>query len=265
MALSGINKIAVYEPVSKTVVQLNKIASDGNFDAPVQTVEDSTGAGRYAGIDASFDCNVYDATGYDQLKIWMQQQTPLRLVASGVDENVLWYQDSVIVVKRVYLPQVGKLNGFNIKIAYKGGTSGIKAISNLILGNSLWNDANLDGKVDSLSFPAGLYNSSFSNDEQILTSGGAENKVITALVEFPIAGANIESSFDSALNQNTINAASLQALDKDQNILTQVSLVGGADSILTPSGTYYLKYLIDITFGVVGNVTKFTVPRGVNY
>ena len=265
MALSGINKISVYDPVTKTVVQLNKIASDGNFDAPVQTVEDSAGAGRYAGIDASFDCNVYDSSGYDQLKSWMQLQTPLRLVASGMDENVLWYQDSVIVVKKIYFPQVGKLNGFNIKIAYKGGTNNIKAVSNLILGNSLWVDSNLDGKVDSLTFPAGSYVPTFSNNEQILTSGGGENKIIYALVEFPIVGATVESSFDSVMSQNEINAVNLQALDKDLNVLTQASLVGGAASIITPATTYYLKYLIDITFGSAGNVTKFTVPRGVNY
>jgi len=265
MSLSGIKKAAVYDPATKTVVRLDKLLTDGGFTPGILTTEDSVGNQRFSGIDCSFDCRAADATGYAQLETWMKNRTPVKLVVLGIEENLLWYEPAVITVKNNYDVAVGKLNGFTISIKYKGGSNLIKTINNLVLANSLWQDANADGKVDAFTFQAGTYTASYANDEQVLTAVGVENKQIYALIEFPIAGADITSSFVSSLNQNTLNSVVLQALDKDSNVLASTSLAAGPDNLITPASTYYLKYVIDLDFTAEGNVTKFTVPGGINY
>lgn len=264
--ISGIKKAAIYDNATKTVVQLNNIATDAVYNDENSEVELAGGTMKFAGIDKSLELKSYDDDGFTQLDTWMKNQTPVRVVCYGTEENIIWHEDALITVKKDYQFQVGSLNGFTVKIAFKGISTAVKTVSNLVLAQSLFVDANLDGEVDCLSFPKGYdYIPTFSADKQTLESGGAENVVIENKIDFPIAGANIASSFESDLNENTINSVLLLALDKDDNILSQVSLVAGLATLTTPSNTYYIKYQIDITFGTTGNQTRFSVPAGVNY
>jgi len=267
MSISGIKKIAIFEPISKTVVQLNTLSPDGSFTKEPQGIENAKGSLIYGGDDANFECNAFDMNAYAQLETWMKQETPVRFVTYGVEDNILWYEDSKITVKKNYGFGVGNRNSFLIQIKRKGGSLNIKSIVNLILGNSLWQDANADGLVDTL-VAGGSYSvvESFSNNEQLIQSvTNAEVVTYTAQIVYPIAGARISSSFETSLNQNTINSADLKAKDSGGALLSTVGLLGGAATLTTPAATYYISYEIVMQMGTAGSQTKIKVPYGVNY
>jgi len=257
--LSGINKIAIYEPTSKVVVQLNHISPESkvSVNEPIE-VPDSKGSGYYAGTKSMLEILSLDDAGYSQLKTWMEAKTPVRAVVLGVQMCVLWYESVPMTVKRRYQTAAGESNGFWVKMALGQESDSIVQAENILYAAKGWANAGVDGKVDNFVF-SDLTNSTptFVDGVQTIdcpTLATANVSIYFELV-FPIEGAilNLYNNFDAS-NDFTDGELVLKSLDDSDALIEEES--GTTSTVrthVTPADTYkvagYLLYDGDFNGG----------------
>lgn len=195
---TGIQKISVYDPATGTVVQFNHISPEGEFQDGKFADESSSGQMLYAGDDAAFEfMTMGEETGLSQIKSWMENETPVRLVALGLEQHVLWYEDSFVHLKKGFDPAVGKRNRHTIRIVKKGISNNIKIGTNLMAMAYGWADANTNNLADNYSIVGSLNATSFTAGVQRLQTIGVETGLVfgpTADLIFPIVGAKLQFS-----------------------------------------------------------------------
>jgi hypothetical protein len=201
MSVSGLKIVSVYDPATGTVVQLNKIAPDGEFKKEALYSETTKDGLLYAGDDSSFEFLAFDDTGFDQLETWMKTLTPVRLVTYGVEDNILWYEDATITVKRSFGFKVGQRNGFTVKISKSGGEHAIYIGANIFAAYPGWKDTNLDNVVDGYSNSGSAARTPYFGDGKqrfLLTTTGS--LYFSKNLIYPIAGAELSYFINKGSN-----------------------------------------------------------------
>ena len=236
---SGTKIVSIYAPATGTVVQLNKLDSGGTFEKPPTVVPAADGSGYYAGEEAKFECMALDNTGYDQLETWMKAETPVRMVTYGLDDHILWNEDTTVIVSKKYNFAVGNRNGFMVTLAKKGGSLNIGSGKNLInIFN--WKDVDADNWADGWTENFSTPGFSLATLVQSFVGNGSSLSHYLQLI-YPIAGVNLffapnnyayTGSYNSALEQLNFAASQLQ-IDTFSMLNTQTAL--------TASGIYKLN------------------------
>jgi len=100
--ISGIQKLSIYDPATGTTVQLNHISTGSTFKIKdVLTEEDGKGGTVYAGDDSEAKIVSFDTAGFSQLETWMNNGTPINFVAYGLEDNILWYENTTMDVNEL--------------------------------------------------------------------------------------------------------------------------------------------------------------------
>lgn len=215
---TGIQKISVYDPATGTTVQLNNVAPEGEFSDGKFADESSSGQMLYAGDDASFEfMTLGEESGLSQIETWMENETEVRLVALGLDQHILWYENSFVHLAKGFDAAVGKRNRHTIRISKKGISNNIFVGNNLLAMYYDWLDSQPDNIADGYEVVGSMTASTFSSFVQRLTTTGAQTGLKfrpTADLIFPIVGANLQLS----VRVDTLtNGAALEILAELKN------------------------------------------------
>ncbi len=269
---SGIKKAAIFDPATGTVVQLNKIAPEGEFKIrePIE-VEDAKGGTVYAGDDSAITITAFDLSAFTQLETWMNNETPVQMVIEGVEEHILWYESVPMVVKKNYGSAPGQVNSLSITFTKKGGMHKIYSFKNLLLaavGGAWPKDDDSNGRVDGLTFSVASgtppnYSIASSSYQRISSLGSA---VVTgkASIVFPISGVNLVAFNNIYSNANTFNSNTLTVKN-----YAGTTLVSDADSNVantltatTPANTYTIEFeFFNLSLSATaGTLTDVAVP-----
>lgn len=255
--ISGIQKISVYNPANGVVVQLNKISGgDFTIKEPLES-KNVDGQLIYDGHKSFVEFASYDDTGFDQLESWMIAKTPVRLVAAGVEQNLLWYESSPITVRKNYLSKAGSRNFFTVRIAKEKGTHSIHLFANLLRSGGKWEDANTDGLADLFTKIAPISHQ-FSATVQTLYGTNGNNGSVRALFEFPISGLPIYGRVNKTLHIGNDITIFMAHLNFAGSIITSAS--GENIALTTPALTYKINYFIDINVTDPSNEFNFRLP-----
>ena len=198
---TGIQKISIYDPATGTVVQMNNIAPDSVLTSDKAEAENTKGQMLYAGDDFTFEFNSFDlvgSSGFTQLEAWMKADTDVRMVAAGVDDNILWYADSKLEVSKPYSPQVGGRNFCKVKITSKGGSKNVYVGKNIPFLLSGWQDiGGTAGLVDDYTNTGGS-TPTWADPVQrmVKATGAALSFYLQSSIIFPIAGLKMQGSFN---------------------------------------------------------------------
>jgi len=239
MSLSGLRKVSVYDPVTGTTVQMNKVGPDGTFEKVPQGQENGKGSMVYAGDESVIEFPSFDDAGFSQLETWMKDKTPVRLVTNGVEEHVLWYEDSLVSVKKNIGFKTGGRNSFMVKLTKKGGEHSIYAGANLLFAINGWIDSNSDGKADGYAFqdsPA----CTFTNNQQRMEFNSGNLFCQSSLV-YPLSGAKL------TLGTNIIDSSQGVAIKLQYNDFSAVLISAdygdspAVKTVTSPSGTYSIQ------------------------
>lgn len=244
---TGIQKIAVYDPATGTVVQFNQISPEGEFSDGKFSDETSIGQMLYAGDDASFEFMVMEETGLSQIKTWMEDETPVRLVSLGLEQHVLWREDSFVILKKGFDPAVGKRNRHTIRIVKKGVSNNIVVGTNLLQMAYGWVDANTNNIADNYEIVGSMTATSFTAGVQRLQTVGAQTGLKfrqTSTLIFPIVGANLQFSarVDTLTNGSTLRIlAELQNFASGSLANESALLSVGLKNFTTPASMYKMR------------------------
>lgn len=245
---TGIQKISVYDPATGIVVQFNNIAPEGEFQDGKFVDENAAGQMLYAGDDAAFEfMTMGEESGLDQIKDWMDNETPVRLVAYGLEQHLLWYEDSFVHIRKGFDPAVGKRNRHTIRIVKKGLSNNITVGTNLLAMVNGWADVNTDNLADNYEIVGAMVPASFTGGVQRLTTAGVQSGLrfrAANLLIFPVAGAKLQLSVrvDTLTNGESLtilaellNYASV-ALANESALLS-----AGVKSFTTPANFYKVR------------------------
>lgn len=257
--ISGLKIISIYDPATGTVVQLNKVSEEGEFVKQAISVKNTQGNLVYAGDESNFEFTAYDNDGYSQLETWMKNKTPVRLVTYGVEENILWYEDAKITVRKNYGFAVGNLNSFTVQVSARGGEHDIHIGQNLLHISAGWRDADSDGKADGYEFLTTNTTLSFDVSGYQILSEEAPAAVATVFgdVVYPIASALFTFAAEY-YDSGVFNTIRLGALDFSD------ALIGGESGdelveLITPPNTYTLRSHCLLNRAITSDV-KFRHP-----
>jgi len=213
-AKSGIKKVAIYDPATGTVVQINNLSPDGSIEMPSYNSENAAGNLLYAGNEWNFEFVSNELAGFSQLETWMKNETPVRLVVLGIEEHILWYESSEIYVKKQYGSVVGNRNSYLVGIRFAGYTDNIKTGMNLLHIINGWVDANTDEVADNYTLIGGNFDTKDFDPVTFVQNLGTSSAQIGAEFKsgeiiFPIAGAELQLSFNkvSLANEGSVKLA----------------------------------------------------------
>lgn len=265
MNISGQKKISIYDPLTGTVVQLNNISEEGEFVDNPSFIRDSNGGRMFAGDDHKAEFMSLDDVGYDQLETWMRNRTLVQFVTYGLDEHILWYEDTSITVKRNSHFSPYKRNGFKVSFERAGGIHSIYKGSNILYAIFGFKDGNGNSKADNYNMnPSTGWNPVFSNGQQQINSTTATSMDVSAPVfKYPIAGASLIHALAPDYN-NT--GAQLYGLSRIYNfagsgLLTLNSSIEAGHSFTTPANIYTIELNhVYLTSGFTGKSIHFKVP-----
>lgn len=264
MPFSGTKKVSVYNPADGTVVQLNKLDSQGTFEKNPVTSPAADGSGFYAGYEAKFECMALDNEGFDQLEVWMQAETPVRLVTYGLDDHILWYEDTTIKVTKKHNFAVGNRNGFILTLEKKGGNINIQSAKNLLWITAGWADTDANNKADNYQFitSAGAFTNLFTGGLQKVTCTGDGNLVVETSFVYPIVGVPLSLFANLGANNNKICNISLQQYSYAAAYIDGVvALSSGILSVSTKASVYRLYAdIITDSAALNGDIYEQDVP-----
>lgn len=245
---TGMRKAAIYDPATGTVVQINNLSPDGEFQKGSFEAENSAGGKLYGGPDSNIEIMSFEMGGFAQLQTWMNDETLLNLVVFGIEEHILWYEPTPIVVKKNYGMAVGSRNGFTITMESAAGENNILQGSNLLQTFFDWKDAVAPtNQADNYDIVGSMTASLFSSFVQTLITSGAQTNIrflTNASLIFPIANAKMQLSVRV---DTLVNGASLVILVDPLNYAsatlgTQSALLSvGFIEFTTPANTYKLE------------------------
>ena len=261
--ITGIQKVAIYDPATGTTVQLNKIAPDADvkLKTPIEIKDVSTNL-YYDGDESSIEFASFDIEYFYQLETWMKAYTPVRLVAAGMEHNLLWEESVNITVRKTYGFQPGNRNLMIIKMQKERGSHNIYAVSNLIRKAGRFVDDNSNEKADNITFAddGGTYAFDDSLLVQHYTGGGGVGMQATVDVVFPFSGltmyAKMNRRVQSPSQAWTFNLKALSYISATLATATVTS----SDTVLSlvlPAATYKLRLEIVVTGS---NNVRFYIP-----
>ena len=261
--LSGIRKISIFDPATGITVQVNQVVPEGELMiAKPLSLEDSDGEYFYDGDESYFEFGIYDnSNAYDQLKKWMDAGTPIQIVATGLEQNLLWYESVPLLIERKFIMKAGNRNFYICRVAKKRGTHSINVYSNLVRNGGIWEDDDADEKADLLTYSGiGIYTFNDIDLYQSIFPTAPSNTAHTGYIIFPLAGISLYAKLNQKL-QSPIQSWTLyiQAFNFASGLLGQVS-VADADyiiSLLLPTTTYKVRLIMAID---TGDNVKFFLP-----
>lgn len=259
---TGIQKIAVYDPIAFTSVVLNKILPDADVKVkhPLE-VQDINANSIYDGDESFLEFGSFDLDKFEVLDSYMRAGTLINLVAAGLEHNLLWYEDTKIVVKKTYGFQVGNRNFFTIKLQKERGNHSIYALSNIVRIGGKWEDADNNNKADALNYVGdGTYYYDKSDNHQSITGGETGDIATTNRLNFPLPGITIFGK----MNQKITGASqewtyTLSAWDSNNNYLASATATN-TDSVLSlslPANTFKIRAQIEVANS---KVVRFYLP-----
>lgn len=260
---TGVQKIAVYDPILFSVVQLNKIATEGEvrIKNPIE-IQDVNSDLYYDGDESSIEFGCYDLSGFDQLDAWMRAGTAVNLVAAGLDYNLLWHESTKLTCKKTYGMAVGNRNFFTVKLQKERGNHSIYALSNIVRYNGRFIDADANEKADGMSFVGnGTYNFDDTLLYQQITGGAIGDIATTNRINFPLSGITIYGK----MNQHSTGGPApewtftLSAWDGSNNLLDSETATNSDDiiSLLLPANTFKIRAQIEVANT---KVVRFYLP-----
>ena len=244
---AGIQKVSVYDPATGDVVQINNVNPDAEFADGVFEVEDGKGRILFGGKDPVFEFMSFDLAGFAQLETWMEDETPVRLVTLGIEQHILWYESSLITVRKNYGAQVAGRNGYTVKIQSKGGTPNILMGTNILNMVNGWLDFDTDNEADNYEVSGSISADDFSANVQTLVTSGSQTGVAfrtDTFIIYPIANAKmqISSRVDTLTNGSVLiieaeiqNFASGSLADESALLSVNFKL------FTTPASTYKIR------------------------
>lgn len=246
MSISGLKKISVYDPATGTVVQLNKVSSEGDFKHEPLSEEGSKGNLVFSGYDSLFEFMAFDDTGYDQLESWMKNETEVNLVTHGMQEHLLWYEPSLITVKKDFGFKVGNRNGFTVKISKTGGIQNICTGQNLIYSLFGWADSDNNNIADGYAIhnEFNLFYTFINGAQNLGYKNALPANYNIGPVVYPISGIDLEFFLGEVLT-NIPGPQSVEICNYDFNEGTIVGVKGDV--------TTHIK------FRTPGNIYKFYI------
>lgn len=242
MTITGQKILSVYDPATGTVVQINHIAEDGEFEKKAQYIKNSQGNRMFSGHESRAEFLCYDLSGLAQLKTWMQNRTPVRFVTYGLDEHILWYEDTYITVDEKIGYQPYKRSGFRIYFEKSGGVHSIYKGKNILYVAGGWSDADNNEKVDNYTQTiVGAVTEAFtaSNTMKFTASGPGEIDRFYYVLTYPISGAKLKFNVPTVNTNNKVFNIALQPRDYSLNTLAinQNTVINGV-TIITPNLSY---------------------------
>jgi len=263
--ISGLRKISIYNPSTGVVVQLNHVAPDGDVKirSPLH-IMDPDGEYVYDGDESYFEFGFYDrSNAYDQLKTWMDAGTGIRIVGTGIEQNLLWRESVPILIEKKMNMGVGNRNFIICRVAKKRGTHDIKLLSNLVRTGGKWVDADVDEEVDCLTFSGTGSRTFFETADptyQYMTGGASGDTATTGLIVFPVSGVALYAKMNQKVQSpSQVWTLYLQIYNYSSLLLTQAT-ASSVDSLLSinlPATTYHVRITISVS---LGNNVKFHLP-----
>jgi len=267
MTVTGQKKISIYDPATGTVVQLNNISEEGEFEKKGAFIKTSAGSRMYSGDESKAEFLSLDWTGYDQLVTWMKERTPVRFVTYGLDEHILWYEDTLITVdlKTVFSPY--KRSGFKIYFEKAGGVHGIYKGCNILYAVLGYSDGNSDNKADgyTIATDGGSFSFLFENAAQkiICNSNGQINSFSYSLI-YPIAGCNFFLKQNKGMNDNFSYSHHCISYSFSETVLSQdITSSNVTLNHVTSSNIYKIQVRLIVynTNAIAGNVAHIGSPN----
>ncbi|KKP28293.1 MAG: hypothetical protein UR18_C0006G0005 [Candidatus Nomurabacteria bacterium GW2011_GWE2_31_40] len=265
MTVTGQKKISIYDPATGTVVQLNNISEEGEFEKKGAFIKTSAGSRMYSGDESKAEFLSLDWTGYDQLVTWMKERTPVRFVTYGLDEHILWYEDTLITVdlKTVFSPY--KRSGFKIYFEKAGGVHEIYKGANLLYKAKGWKDVDTSNKADNyiINTSGGSFTFLFQNGMQKISCVTDGNLTFAATLVYPISGITLNLFQRFGVDNNIIQDQYTYIKDFGGSPLTNVH--GPRSNVLSatsPANVYTFElYLINANYSMVsGNIIQIYSP-----
>lgn len=260
---TGIQKVAIYNPSDGTTVQLNKIAPDADvkIKSPIEIQDVSTNL-YYDGDESFIEFASFDVELFYQLEAWMLAHTPVRLVAAGMEHNLLWEESVTLTVRKTYGFQPGNRNTMIVKLSKERGSHSIYAVSNLVRRLGRFIDANTNEKADNISFidDGGTYAFDDSIFNQQYTGAGGQGMVAAAVIDFPISGITIYAKMNQKVQSpSQAWTFKLEALNFASSVITSVTVSNADDvlSLLLPAATFRVRIKIEVTGS---NNVRFYIP-----
>ena len=204
MSIEGLSKISIYEPVSKTVAQFNQVRAEGQLNiSPAEADADADGSIPYGGDISELEAVIYDlGAAEDQVKAWMQANTPVAAVGLGLQVNFLWQDTARFRIIRPNFFASGQRRRATITANREGGIHKIDHRMNLLSRDDLLETPSAN--VKRLIFPVEGATLTLSRD----FSGADANVTLRALDS---AGVELASAAGSAADPRTVVALTLPA------------------------------------------------------
>lgn len=143
MSIQGLSKISIYDPATQTVAQFNQVKGEGQLVVnPIDADPDSQGGIPYAGDLSELEAMVYDlGAAEDQVKSWMEDNTPVSAVGYGLQVNFYWFEQSRVRILKPNYFGSGQRRRATISMRKEGGIHTIDSVVNLLL-NQPWSGNN---------------------------------------------------------------------------------------------------------------------------
>ncbi|MEP2447583.1 MAG: hypothetical protein ABJI69_10165 [Balneola sp.] len=236
MSIAGAQACSYFDddPTSPTygvVVQFNRISENSTFYIKGVGEKDFRGNMIYAGDESRLEIEAFDYVGkVTQLREWQKNKTPLKFVLFGVQENILWYEETTIQIDEPKSFATKKRNVVKVRMEADGGEHKIWKGINLIHGslilkgfNNGWGDSDSNNQPDGF-FMLNSQNPDFTDG--ILTfehdgTASQDAQVITNIV-LPIAGIKITMSIELLDAFSNDNEIKIKCFDIDDTTLSQV-------------------------------------------
>lgn len=139
MNISGVKNISIWCTYAvngipaNTVLQFNSISQDSKYEWKPLSEDTASGGVLYAGEEYSLDFTALDpdllttftlnsktVSKLSTLQTWQQNGAQLRAVVYGLEDNILWYEDSYFTFARTYNIKTGTRDGVHITLSEKG-------------------------------------------------------------------------------------------------------------------------------------------------
>lgn len=232
MAISGLRRASWYDPTTGDVWEADAIGEDGEFYSQELETQDTlpTGEQPYASDESHCEVIVYDRAVVHELEAMQRANQRVCMVAAGVQENIQWYERSLVKVQKRFGFQAGGRNGALVTMHRKGhGQHDIHSAVNLLAPWG-WADEDGNGLVDDWKQTANSFNDlsdlTFASGEQQFSSDlnnqGIEGPI--GRIVFPVtvdvrmgfdvvsSAGDVEVQFEKSNFADTLRSASVAVL-----------------------------------------------------
>lgn len=280
MSIAGAQACSFFDddPTSPTygvVVQFNRITENSSFYSKGVGEKDFRGNMIYAGDESRLEIEAFDYEGkVTQLKEWQKNKTPLKFVLAGVQENILWYEETTIEIEEPKSFATKTRNAIKVRMEADGGEhkiwSGINLLDGAVKLSGFvegWADIDSNGLANGFSV-TNISSNTFNHSSKIqtLTNATTSSYYISKKILFPISG--IKLTFSQSVVSKYPGGTGVSVFFRDSLavLISQSSLYNsnlGRQKLnqTSPSGLFNLEMVIG--FGqadTIGNQCQISFP-----